>query len=174
MTSQKQSKPRWTGSNCWLVTTLVVASIVVSVLCGLTSCDNGCEQKRENYIHLSVTSTSGRNLQGMSILYQSGDTIRESKRITAFNDIEIDVNPRQQLTYLYIESSYTDYGDRYTTCDTVGIHYTVEPRFLDLECGCSVTYDLTEVTSTHNLFSNVRIVNREVLTDSGINIAIEY
>ena len=140
----------------------------------LGSCDNGCEQTRENYMHVAFTSTSGRTLNRLTMIMKSGGVETESSNYTSFTDIEVDVNPSDSVTTLCLESTYTDYGDRFTVADTIELHYTVTPKFLDLSCGCSVIYNITQVQCSRHLLSNTVINNAEVLPDGGVNITFEY
>lgn len=170
MTSQKPSDKQLSKATV-LLATCIVAPLAVSLF---TACDNGCEQTRENYPRISFVSTSGRQLRSVAITMQSGDTLVTNKAQTSYNDIEIDINPRRNETFLLIQSSYTDYGDSFTELDTVRLGYETDARFLDLACGCTVMYNITEVTSTYNLIKRVIVNEPQVYTDSGINITFEY
>lgn len=154
----------------WLATGFVA----VPAIALLSSCDNGCEQTRESYPHISFVSTSGRQLRSVTIHLLSGDTILISEPITKFEDIDIKINPKRNETDLIIGSEYHDYGDAFSSIDTVKLSYDVEPKFLDLSCGCSVEYTITNVTTTQNLIRRVVVNNDKVFTDSGINLTIEY
>ncbi len=167
MTSQRPSKLL---KAFWAPVCLLLAAIVLT----LTACDNGCEQTRENYPHICFISTSGRQMRSVVIFMQSNDTIPPGLEYTQFDDIKIDINPNSSETRLLIESTYTDYGDSFKVRDTVTVRYMTEPRFLDLSCGCTVTYDLTDVSTTNNLIRRIAVNNPHVFTDSGINLTIEY
>lgn len=152
-----------------------IAGLLLAVVAlAFAACDNGCEQTRENYPHICFISSSGRQMRSMVIYLQSNDTIPPGHEYTKFEDITIDINPNATQTRLLIESTYTDYGDSFKERDTITLSYITEPRFLDLSCGCTVTYDLTDVTTTHNLILRVQVNEPHVFSDSGINLTFEY
>jgi hypothetical protein len=95
--------------------------------------------------------------------------------ITSFTDIDLQLNPKSTQTIMIMDCSYSDYGDLYTTSDTVFIDYTVEPKFLDLECGCTVLFHINDVHSTRNLISNIIINDENVIADGdATNLIFEY
>ena len=147
---------------------------VCCILALLCSCDNGCEQKREAYMTTTFTSTSGRDLRSINLLCLS-DTLGYAATITSFTDIDLQLNPKSTQTIMIMDCSYSDYGDLYTTSDTVFIDYTVEPKFLDLECGCTVLFHINDVHSTRNLISNIIINDENVIADGeATNLIFEY
>lgn len=148
-------------------TALVTASL-------LGSCDNGCEQTRENYMHARVISTSGRQMRRMSFFMVSGQYMTQSGNVTKLDDFEVKINPKDSVTYLFCTCEYSDYGDSFMETDTIRIDYQTTPRFLDLSCGCTVTYHITDVASTHALFTRTTIDNADVEPGAGINLTIEY
>lgn len=155
---------------------IIIALVGTAALAGaVVSCDNGCEQTRENFLHVSFVSSSGRSMKKMDIMAVHGETGYIFPGISQFDDVELDlINPNDSITYLLLQGTYTDFGDSFEVTDTVEVKYDVEPYYLDMACGCTVHYLLKSVTSTHHLFSTVRVVDPVVLTESGINIVFEY
>ena len=141
---------------------------------GVSSCDNGCEQIRENFLHASFVSSSGRTMSKMEIILSNGEDGYLLTGISKFDDVELDLNPNDSITYMLINGTYTEYGDSFSVTDTICIEYTTEPFYLDMNCGCTVTFELNSVTSTHHLFTSTEVVDPIVLTDSGINLKFEY
>lgn len=151
---------------------LPAAAIVISAL--FTACDNGCEQVREAYMSTSFTSTSGRTMRSISLLCLS-DTLGYTSTLWQFTAIDLQLNPKSNHTTLILDCSYSDYGDLYTTSDTALILYTVEPHFLDMECGCTVRFHIDDVRTTSHLISNVIVSDPDVVADgSSTNLIFEY
>lgn len=150
-------------------------SVLVALACGFASCDNGCEQNRENFMHVSFTSSSGRVLRGMEIILTSNDTTGYMiTDIKDFSNLELDLNPNDSVTCLFISSTYTDFGDSFQLIDTIRIDYTTQAYYLDMNCGCTVHYELQSVLSTHHLFHSVEVVDPLVLPDTQMNLRFEY
>ncbi len=147
---------------------------VIGIQALLCSCDNGCEQVREAYMNTTFTSTSGRTMRSIT-LYCISDTLGYSTSITSFTDVELKLNPKSTTSTLILDCSYSDYGDSYTSSDTVTINYTLDSKFLDMECGCTVLFHINEVTSTRNLISNYIINEANVVADGNVtNLIFEY
>ena len=152
----------------------LILTALTALAATVASCDNGCEQTRENYIHVSFVSSSGRDLKKMEIIASTGEEGYMLEGINKFDDVELHLCPSDSLTYLLITATYTDFGDSFQESDTVLVRYTAQPYYLDLNCGCTVNYEITSVLSTHHLFKNVDIVDPIVLTESGINLNFDY
>lgn len=147
---------------------------VFGILTLFYACDNGCEQVREAYMTTTFTSTSGRTMRSISLLCIS-DTLGYMANITQFSDIDLQLNPKSTHTTMILDCSYSDYGDSYTTSDTVDIEYTVETKFLDMECGCTVLFHINDVNSTRHLISNFIINDENVVAEgSTTNLIFEY
>lgn len=147
---------------------------VAMVAGGISSCDNGCEQIRENFLHASFVSATGRVMTNMEIILSNGEDGYLLTGIKQFDDVELDLNPNDSLTYLLVNGTYNDYGDSFSLTDTIYLAYKAEPYYLDMNCGCTVIFELQSVTSTHHLFTSIEVVDPIVLTDSGINLKFEY
>ena len=150
---------------------LLGACCIQALLC---ACDNGCEQVREAYMTTTFTSTSGRSLRSINLICLS-DTLGFTATLSQFTDIELQLNPKGNHTTMILDCSYSDYGDFYTTSDTVEISYTVEPKFLDMECGCTVLFRIDDVSTTRHLISNVIINDNTVVADGeSTHLLFEY
>ena len=103
------------------------------------------------------------------------DTLGYKVTLSQFTDVELQLNPKGNHTTMILDCSYSDYGDLYTTSDTVDISYTVDPRFLDMECGCTVLFHIDDVQFTRNLISNLIINDNNVVADGdATNLIFEY
>lgn len=164
---------------------LPILLILTAAACGwLTSCENGCEQMRESFMHIGFTSTTSRALSSLSIdahgrrdgmVLSDSTTLRYmTAKLTKYEDIELELNPNDSLVTFVLHSQYSDYGDKFTADDTVRVVYKAEGRFLDMECGCTVDYTIEQVTCTHNLLQEVRIEEKMIHTESGKNLEFIY
>lgn len=156
--------------------------MALSVL-GVASCDNGCEQMRESFMHISFTATTSRSLRSVNIdahgrkegmAMSDSTTLQYTLPVSKFDNIELELNPNDSIVTLVLRSEYQDYGDKFQANDTVRIAYTVNGRFLDMECGCTVDYNITDVRFTKNLLEEVKISDPLVFTESGINLELIY
>lgn len=162
---------------------LILASAVLTLL-GMLSCDNGCEQIRESFMRITFTSTSSRSLTGITIdahgrregvADSDSNTIQYTTgNLTKYESIELELNPQDSIVTFILRSQYSDYGDRFGVNDTVRIAYTANGRFLDMECGCTVDYEIKNVTHTKNLIQDVQILAPQIHTESGINLEFIY
>lgn len=161
---------------------LLLIGMALSVL-GVASCDNGCEQMRESYMHISFTGTTSRTLRSINIdahgrkeglAMSDSTTLQYTLPVNKFDNIELELNPNDSLVTLVLRCEYQDYGDKFLANDTVRIAYSVNGRFLDMECGCTVDYNITDVRFTKNLLEEVKITDPLVFTESGINLELIY
>lgn len=161
---------------------ILLIGMALSVL-GIASCDNGCEQMRESFMHISFTATTSRSLRSVNIdahgrkegmAMSDSTTLQYTLPVSKFDNIELELNPNDSIVTLVLRSEYQDYGDKFQANDTVRIAYTVNGRFLDMECGCTVDYNITDVRFTKNLLEEVKISDPLVFTESGINLELIY
>lgn len=161
---------------------ILLIGMALSVL-GVASCDNGCEQMRESFMHISFTATTSRSLRSVNIdahgrkegmAMSDSTTLQYTLPVSKFDNIELELNPNDSIVTLVFRSEYQDYGDKFQANDTVRIAYTVNGRFLDMECGCTVDYNITDVRFTKNLLEEVKISDPLVFTESGINLELIY
>lgn len=159
----------------------VILVLAASVSTCLTGCDNGCEQTRESYLHLSFVPTKGYKLRRITALCASGSHQYELKPISAFDDVKFELDPSDSIATLTFECTYEDYGDLFMAKEEIVVNYLTHPTFLDLSCGCTMVYQITDVhLEKHEnpedmaLFHNFIISDNEIRPESGINIKIEY
>lgn len=161
---------------------ILLIGMALAVL-GIASCDNGCEQMRESFMHISFTSASSRSLRTLNIdahgrkegmVMSDSTTLQYTLPVSKFDNIELELNPNDSLVTLVLRCEYQYYGDVSQCNDTVRIAYTVNGRFLDMDCGCTVDYNITDVRFSKNLLEEVRISDPLVHTESGINLDLIY
>lgn len=161
---------------------ILLIGMALAVL-GVASCDNGCEQMRESFMHISFTSTTSRSLRSLNIdahgrkeglAMSDSTTLQYTLPASKFDNIELELNPSDSLVTLVLRCEYQDYGDKFLANDTVRIAYTVNGRFLDMECGCTVDYNINDVRFTRNLLEEVKISDPLIHTESGINLELIY
>lgn len=161
---------------------LVLTGMVLALL-GVMSCDNGCEQMRESFMHISFISTTSRTLRTLEIdahgrregiVMSDSTTLQYTFKVNKFDNIELELNPNDSLVTFVLRCDYQDYGDKFLANDTVRIAYAANGRFLDMECGCTVDYEIQNITTTHNLLEDVRITDPQIHTESGINLELVY
>ncbi len=161
---------------------LVLTGMVLALL-GVMSCDNGCEQMRESFMHISFISTTSRTLRTLEIdahgrregmVMSDSTTLQYTFKVNKFDNIELELNPNDSLVTFVLRCDYQDYGDKFQANDTVRIAYNANGRFLDMECGCTVDYEIQNITTTHNLLEDVRITDPQIHTESGINLELVY
>lgn len=161
---------------------LVLTGMVLALL-GVISCDNGCEQMRESFMHISFISTTSRTLRTLEIdahgrregmVMSDSTTLQYTFKVNKFDNIELELNPNDSLVTFVLRCDYQDYGDKFQANDTVRIAYAANGRFLDMECGCTVDYEIQNITTTHNLLEDVRITDPQIHTKSGINLELVY
>ncbi len=162
----------------------IALSSLALLLLGIASCDNGCEQMRESFMHIKFTGTTSRTLRNVDIEAHGrheGIALSDSTtmqyaivKINKFENIELELNPNDSLVTFVLHSDYQEYGDKFMANDTVRITYTANGRFLDMECGCTVDYEIRTVTHTHNLLEEVKVTDPQIHTESGINLELVY
>lgn len=163
---------------------LLVITVMALTMLGIASCDNGCEQMRESFMHIKFTGTTSRSLRSLSIdahgrregmAMSDSTTLRYViDNITTFDNIELELNPQDSLVTLVLRFQYQDYGDKFETNDTLRIAYTANGRFLDMECGCTVDYEIKNVSFTHNLLEEITVTEPMIHTESGNNMELTY
>ena len=161
-----------------------VIAVMVLTMMGIASCDNGCEQMRESFMHINIISTTSRAMRSLNIdahgrrdgwPMSDSTTLQYSTiSLTKFDNIDLELNPNDSLVTFVFRCVYSDYGDKFTANDTVRIVYAANGRFLDMECGCTVDYTIQQVTTTHSLLEEVKITDPEIHTESGINLEFTY
>lgn len=160
--------------------------IALATLWIMASCSNGCEETRDSMCGLSFTSINGYQMKQVSIYSLRKSYILDGKEVvfpdstfrilnssTPIQELRLDPNDKHTSYAMYL--IYEAFGDHFAVLDTLDIWYTTETHYLDMECGCTVYFNLDSIRSTNNLVSNSRISNGVVSnTSSQINIDLEY
>lgn len=119
-------------------------------------------------------------MRSIKAICTSGNRQYETKPFSTFTDVTFDLNPAETSCSFGFECTYSDYGDNYSAKETILIDYSSDPKFLDLACGCTVTYEIQEATiitapgAEDPLFRKVIVTDSHIHTESGTNITIEY
>ena len=140
---------------------------------------NGCEENREAYCVAEFRGVSGATLSRMSVwgigqglATGSSDSLMYSGAPAA--NIEWMLDPDTTSTRLRILFTGVVDREQVQVIDTLTFTYKAEPYFLNMECGCSVFYQLEELTSTNHFIYDARIVRREITNEENIHLLIEY
>ena len=157
-------------------------ALTISLLCALlfSSCaGNGCEENREAYCGAEFRGVSGATLSRMSV-WGIGQGLASEKSDSLMysgapsTHIEWMLNPDTTSTRLRILFTGVVDREQVQVVDTLTFSYKAEPYFLNMECGCSVFYQLEELSSTNHFIYDARIVRREITNEENIHILIEY
>jgi len=159
----------------------VILVLAASIALCFSGCDNGCEQIRETYLLVSFNATKGYRLRSINGICSSGSHQYELKTITSFDDVEFELDPSDSIATLTLECTYEDYGDLFSAKETIVVTYKTQPTFLDLSCGCTMLYNITDAYIEEHqnpddikLFRHAIITNDEIRSESSTNINIEY
>lgn len=134
-------------------------------------------------MHITFTGSTSRSLKGVSIdaygrkPQEPVDEMQlqySTSKFTKYSDIELELNPNDSIVAFLLHFDYQDYGDNFQANDTVLILYQPNGRFLDMECGCTVDYEIKEIVTTHNLLEDIQITDPVIHTESGINLEFIY
>lgn len=166
------------------LTSLIVLSVLA--LLSAVSCSNGCEETRDSMCGLSFVSTSGNEMMQMSLYSLRKSYVLNGKE-QVFPDStfrilnsrakmqELRLDPNDKHTRFAMYMIYQSFGDNYAISDTLDIWYTPETHYLDIECGCTVYFNIDSIRSTHNLITTANVKNNVVSNSSSqINIELEY
>lgn len=164
---------------------IYIIILVVLTHLGISSCANGCEEIRESYCYVELLSTSGAKInqlyaygigQGHGEVIDTLGTKGDSVMLQASNpqSLEFILNPNDTKTDIRLQMNITLDGDKYQYDDTIHIAYDSYPHLIDMDCGCTVYFDLKEVSHTKNFLREIRIIKSEITNEESLNIHIEY
>lgn len=162
---------------------LIAAAVIFSAF--ISSCSNGCEEIRESYCFAELVSTSGakiNNLYAYGIGQGKGDPIDtlgtkgDAEMLNASNptSLEFKLNPDSTKTDIRLKMNITLDGDSFQYEDTIHFEYGSYPHLIDMDCGCTVYFDLKNVTYTKHFLREVTIIKNEITNEESLNIHIEY
>ncbi len=170
----------------------------------LGSCgNNGCEETRETYLYTQLTATgriSLTSLYAWGIGQQSQvsyvyDTVRVQRDDASVYDsivqrevrvdslmlsasspssLEFILRPDTNFTQIRLQCTISDNGDAYQYDDTLSVWYEAYPYFIDMECGCSVFFDIRQVEVTNHLFRDVILKQSTISNEESVNVILRY
>lgn len=150
----------------------------------VSSCGNGCEDTRESFCFAELLSSSGASI---NTLYAYGigqgkgkpdstGVKTDSIMFTANSPktLEFILNPNKSVSDIRLQITYTLDGDKFQLEDTLHFEYESHPHLLDMDCGCTMYFDLSTVTCTKHLLRDVTIIKNAITNEESLNIRIEY
>ena len=141
----------------------------------LAACgNNGCETTRESYLYTQFKATGRVSLSSVYAwaLTAEGDSLMTYA--TSPTEMELMLQPDTTGTRIRLHCTVNDNGDPYEYDDTLSLSYESYPYFLNMECGCSVYFDISEATVTQHLFKSLTLKNNEITNDEKVNIVLAY
>ncbi len=105
-------------------------------------------------------------------LTAEGDSLMTTAK--APTEMEFILKPDTICTQIRLECTIDDSGDLEQCNDTLTLIYESYPYFLDMECGCSVFFDIQEATITHNVFKSIKLKNSHINNEEKVNIELAY
>lgn len=106
------------------------------------------------------------------VLTDQGDSLMTIA--TSPTEMEFILKPDTTCTKIRLECTINDSGDLYQSDDTLTITYEYYPYFLDMECGCSLFFDIQEATITNHVFKGITLKNKEITNEEKTNIELTY
>lgn len=148
---------------------------MTGALFALSSCgNNGCEETRESYLYIELKPVTGRSI---STLYTYAITdVNDSLMATSSkpSNIELILQPDTTSTRYLLQMVVNDNGDLFQYTDTLTVQYDSFTHFIDMECGCSVYFDIKDAEVTTNTLRNVTIKHNQITNEENLNLVIEY
>jgi len=138
----------------------------------LVSCgSDGCSETRETFCYAVVESKIGT--VGSNMYVWNNDTlIASASNPSSFECI---LNPSSDQTTLHIQLTIADTDSTAVQLDdTLLLRYEAVPYLLNMECGCSVYFNLHEVKTTHHFIKEITLLNKEITNEEDVNLRIEY
>jgi hypothetical protein len=158
---------------------LLIATLSATTASALTSCgSNGCEETRETYCTVQLKSTTQTTLQSVSVWaisdrFAEGDSLMISGE-SAPTELSLILNPDTTETRLRIQFNGRADNESVQLTDTLTLRYEPYAHFIDMECGCSVYFDLKEAETTYNFIQDIYLRQTTITNDPTVNILIEY
>lgn len=168
----------WRKLSDWLWLPVLGVALLVS------SCSNGCEETRETFCLTSLTSETGLSISSLYAWGIGQQHVRDESSPTGYTDSlmlseaspkELSFILRPDTTVTRIRLQMTVSGDSsYQVEDTLTIRYEPRSVFLNMDCGCSVFFTLSEVSVTEHFIQEATIKNAEITNTENVNIALVY
>jgi len=150
-------------------------AVTLALTLTLTACgNNGCEEIRETYLLASVKATGRLSMSSINAwaLTEQGDSLMSS--FSAPTEMEFILKPDTICTKIRLECTIDDSGDQYKENDTLTVVYNHYPYFLDMECGCSVFFEINDASITNHIFKGITLKNKEITNEETTNIELTY
>jgi hypothetical protein len=158
---------------------LTAVAALLAVAAGCASCgSNGCEETRESYCTAQLKSTTQTTLSSVSVWalsdrFTDGDSIMISGESSP-TELSLILDPDTTETRLRIQFNGRADNEALQLEDTLTLRYEPYAYFIDMECGCSVRFELKEVTSTYNFIQDVFLKQTTITNDPAVNLLLEY
>jgi len=156
-------------------TIALTITLTLTLMLTLTSCgNNGCEKTRESYLSASFKATGRLSMSSIYAwaLTEKGDSLMTSA--TSPTEMEFILKPDTTCTQIRLECTINDSGDLEQYNDTLTLTYEHYPYFLDMECGCSVFFEIKEATVTNHIFKSITLKSKEITNDETVNLLLTY
>jgi hypothetical protein len=147
-------------------------------LLAITACSNGCEETRESYCTAQLKATTQTTLQSVSVWalsdrFTDGDSLMISGESSP-TELSLILDPDTTATQLRIQFNGRADNEAIQLVDTLTLRYEPYTHFIDMECGCTVYFDLQEVTSTYNFIQDIYLKQTTITNEVAVNVLIEY
>lgn len=146
----------------------------LGLMLSLTSCNNGCEETRETYLYASLKATSKAKITGLNLWTPTAQGDSLMLAINNPNAFELELCPDSSKLEVYILSKVTLNKQDSIYTDTLWVEYDSYPYFINMECGCSVYYDIKKINCTNHLFTEMEIKNQQITNEENVNIVLTY
>lgn len=174
--------------------------LLTLVSCG----SNGCEETRQAYCIVEMKATGSARITQLYVwgIGQMGQHVVHTDSVftvdpetgrrdttlvsastavdslmyatTSPDQLELLLRPDTTETRLLFLATVRQEDETKQLSDTLTLLYDASPYFLDMECGCSIRYQLHGLSSTHHLIRDARITNDIITNTEHVNIRIEY
>lgn len=178
---------------------LITGYLISSVLsCG----SNGCEESRESFCSVEMKATSNARITQLYVwgVGQGGQTTLSSETIRVnvdgemrdsivFDTIQVDslmvsltsspslsfiLNPDTTVTTLRMQVTMVKDQVEQQVEDTITLTYEPYPYLINMECGCSVFFDLHDLSTSNHFIQDATIKNNVITNEETTHIIITY
>lgn len=154
---------------------IIALCLILGACIGFSSCgNNGCEETRETFLYVDLKPVTGRTI---STLYTYAITNEADSLMsvdTKPNNLELILEPGVSSTQFMLLMTINDNGDLYQYADTLTVSYESFAHFIDMECGCSIYFDILDAQVTNQTLRGVTIKHSQITNEENINLTIEY
>jgi hypothetical protein len=160
------------------IVTLLSALTTAVGIATLGSCSNGCEETRESYCTAQLKATTQTTLQSVSVWalsdrFTDGDSLMISGESSP-TELSLILDPDTTVTRLRLQFNGRADNEALQLDDTLTLRYEPYAHFIDMECGCTVYFDLQEATSTYNFIQDIFLKQTTITNEAAVNVLIEY